>query len=152
MAYWRRYRKCSAEASALALHDSSSDGETDQFQDCSGTLSSLEIDPTSCAPDKVNVEDSLMLALPLYVITKLVHILSDSLSSCCSDRHSDFDESVEYENFEVDINAPSSPITLRKELATWATKHHCRRGFQLATAVRFPRSDLEFLHNIDLIY
>jgi hypothetical protein len=58
MAYWRRYRKCSAEASALALHDSSSDGETDQFQDCSGTLSSLEIDPTSCAPDKVNVEDS----------------------------------------------------------------------------------------------
>ena len=133
MAYWRRYRKCSAEASALALHDSSSDGETDQPLDGSGTLSSLEIDPTSCAPDKVDVEDSCNASSSPTCdnqagVSFEGRILSDSSSSCCSDRHSDFDESVEHENFEVDINAPSSPITLRKELATWATKHHCRRG------------------------
>jgi hypothetical protein len=134
MAYWRRYRKCSAEASALALHDSSSDGETDQSPDGSGTLSSLEIDPTSCAPDKVlDVEDSCNANSSPPCDNQAGasfegRILSGSSSSCCSDRHSDFDESVEYENFEVDINAPSSPITLRKELATRATKHHCRRG------------------------
>lgn len=126
MAYWRRYRKCSAEARAIAGCDSSSDGETsiefvNEENTGSGNLSTLEIDTltNSCsAPDKADEDTASNLSLCDNEVAYSFE--SDSSNSCCS--------SYDDKEYEVDINASSSPSSLREELATWATKHHCRRG------------------------
>lgn len=122
MAYWRRYRKCSAEAAALALHESSSDGEVDEAPG-SDALSSLEIGLSSiCSPDKADVDDTC------YFTSATSSTCDEEGAVCCLDNdascHSEFSD----EDFEVDVEDSSSPLSLRKDLAAWAIKHSCRRG------------------------
>ena len=115
MAYSRPYCKCSAEASALVQHDSSSDEEICRSQVGDDTLSD--------APSVV-----LFIAMSVVVSWLTMRQSVDYTASCYSDKESDLDSFDDFENIDVDNDASSSALFFREELASWATKHHCRRG------------------------
>lgn len=127
MAYWRRYRKCSAEASALAQHDSSGDEEICLSQVGSDTLSELEINaPSSCALHRDECGGRVVNDGAVSSCEEDVAL--DCAASRFSDQGSDLESFEGFENGDVDNNASSLGLSFREELASWATKHHCRRG------------------------
>ena len=130
MAYWRRYRKCSAEANGLAQRDSSSDeGHEEIFRSQVGsdTLCDLEENSSSsCAIHKDECGGRMVSNGALSGCEEEVAL--ECAASRNSDEESDLDSVEEFDDVGVDYNASSSALSFREELASWATKHHCRRG------------------------
>ena len=129
MAYWRRYQKCSAEASALAQHDSSSDEGNEEIFRCqvgSDTLCDLEKNYSSSV---IHEDEFSGRMVSNEVVSGCAEDVSlDCAASCNSDEESDLESVEEFEDVRVDDNASSSALSFREELASWATKHHCCRG------------------------
>ncbi|XP_028417018.1 uncharacterized protein LOC114544776 [Dendronephthya gigantea] len=112
MAYWRSYRKFSAEAIALAA----SDNEEDNPESLSHTNDLLQ---NSCSDESSNYSDTDNPEL---------------IYSSESNSDTDFSENEHEGNLPPNdpslpnTNDPSLPSeTLRGKLATWATKNKCQR-------------------------
>ena len=107
MAYWRSYRKFRAEANSLADPAGSEDEYTN-----TENMDIGEICRSSELRNEVSDSDIVDSCCDPY------QIYASSSSNCSSD-------DIEIDNYP---DHAVSPVTLRKKLATWATKNKCQRG------------------------
>ena len=114
MAYHKLWRKCHAEARALALESTSSSNEDNEIRDI---LQSTDSETQETNLIRAHEEQSS----PIYDPTDETETLSDSLFSLSESEREDIGENC-------DVGAESKP-TLSEELVNLATKHNCTRAF-----------------------